>query len=86
MDREAIKVQQSDGSFKVIFREKSKMPVNQEVKPEIKQESRKEKKEKVQDPRYFNPLNPDHIDIFGKDLLNKDLVFSLCCKSPQANL
>ena len=38
---------------------------------------RKEKKEKVKDPRYYNPLNPDHIDIFGKDLLNKDLIFSL---------
>ena len=76
--REAVRVQQPDGSFKVIFREKSK---DQEVKPEIKQGSkekpRKEKKEKVQDPRYFNPLNPEHIDIFGKDLLNKDLIFSL---------
>ena len=78
MDREAIGVQQPDGSFKVIFREKSK---TQEAKPEVKQESRekprKEKKEKPQDPRYYNPLNPDHIDIFGKDLLNKDLIFSL---------
>ena len=78
MQREAVRVQQPDGSFKVIFREKSRA---QEVKPEIKQESmekpRKEKKEKVQDPRYFNPLNPEHIDIFGKDLLNKDLIFSL---------
>ena len=78
MEREAIRVQQPDGSFKVIFREKSRI---QEVKPEIKPESRekprKEKKEKVQDPRYYNPLNPDHIDIFGKDLLNRDLIFSL---------
>jgi hypothetical protein len=78
MEREAVRLQQPDGSFKVIFREKSRA---QEVKPEIKQESmekpRKEKKEKVKDPRYYNPLNPDHIDIFGKDLLNKDLIFSL---------
>jgi hypothetical protein len=81
MEREAIRVQQPDGSFKVIFREKSKMPGNHEAKPEVKQESRekprKERKEKPQDPRYFNPLNPEHIDIFGKDLLNKDLIFSL---------
>ena len=82
MEREAIRVQQPDGSFKVIFREKSRtQEVKPEAKPEIKPESRekprKEKKEKVQDPRYYNPLNPDHIDIFGKDLLNKDLIFSL---------
>ena len=80
MEREAIRVQQPDGSFKVIFREKSKMPGNHEAKPEVKQESRekprKERKEKPQDPRYFNPLNPEHIDIFGKDLLNN--LFMAC--------
>ena len=37
MQRDAVRVQQPDGSFKVIFREKSK---DQEVKPEIKQGSR----------------------------------------------
>ena len=84
MQREAVRVQQPDGSFKVIFREtpgnlKDHEKKIQELRPSIqntRERSRKDKKE-IQDPRYFNPLNPDHIDIFGKDLLNKDLVFSL---------
>ena len=84
MQREAVRVQQPDGSFRVIFREK---PDNQKDQEKKIQESRpavqntrekpmKDKKE-IQDPRYFNPLNPDHIDIFGKDLLNRDLYFHL---------
>ena len=84
MQREAVRVQQPDGSFKVIFRDSPGTQKDQEKKvqeqvtekPESKGKPRKGKKE-IQDPRYFNPLNPDHIDIFGKDLLNKDLVFSL---------
>ena len=84
MQREAVRVQQPDGSFKVIFRDnpgnqKDQENKIQESRPSMqntREKSRKDKKE-IQDPRYFNPLNPDHIDIFGKDLLNKDLVFSL---------
>ncbi len=83
MDREAIRVQQPDGSFKIIFREKSKEqqsgPVaaaKQEPK-ENKDQEKHAKQKKVQDPRYYNPMNQDHIDIFGKDLLNRDLIFSL---------
>ena len=83
MDREAIRVQQPDGSFKIIFREKSKeqqsgpvTAVKQEPK-EMKDQEKHAKQKKVQDPRYYNPIHPEHVDIFGKDLLNKDLVFSL---------
>ena len=78
MQREAVRVQQPDGSFKVIFREKSQtQDANTTIKQESKEKPKKDKKEKVQDPRYYNPLNPDHIDIFGKDLLNRDLYFYL---------
>ena len=83
MDREAIRVQQPDGSFKIIFREKSKEqqsgPVaaaRQEPK-ETKEQEKHLKQKKVQDPRYYNPIHPEHVDIFGKDLLNRDLIFSL---------
>ena len=84
MQREAVRVQQPDGSFKVIFRDSPGTQKDQEKKvqeqvtekPESKGKPRKGKKE-IQDPRYFNPLNPDHIDIFGRDLLNRDLYFHL---------
>ena len=83
MDREAIRVQQPDGSFKIIFREKSReqqlgpvTAVKQEPK-EAKEQEKHAKQKKVQDPRYYNPIHPEHVDIFGKDLLNRDLVFSL---------
>jgi len=36
-----------------------------------------ERKKKERAPRYYNPLHPEHIDIFGRDLLNKELIFSL---------
>ena len=72
MQREAVRVQQPDGSFKVVFRENPGNQKDQEKKikeqvtekPETKDKPRKGKKE-IQDPRYYNPLNPDHIDIFG---------------------
>ena len=83
MDREAIRVQQPDGSFKIIFREKSReqqsgpvTAVRHEPK-ETKDQEKHAKQKKNQDPRYYNPIHPEHVDIFGKDLLNKDLVFSL---------
>ena len=79
MQREAVRVQQPDGSFKVIFRDSpGTQKVQEQVteKPESKGKPRKGKKE-IQDPRYFNPLNPDHIDIFGRDLLNRELYFHL---------
>ena len=83
MERETIRVQQPDGSFKIIFREKSREqqlgPVTaakQEPK-ETKDQEKHAKQKKNQDPRYYNPIHPEHVDIFGKDLLNRDLVFSL---------
>ena len=73
MQREAVRVQQPDGSFKVIFRDNPGNQKDQEKKiqesvPPVqntREKARKDKRE-IQDPRYFNPLNPDHIDIFGK--------------------
>lgn len=69
----AIRIKQPDGSFKIIFRESN----NNENVNNNPMEIRENNKSKKQDTRYYNPLNPDHIDIFGKDLLNKDLIFSL---------
>ena len=83
MQREAVRVQQPDGSFKIVFRENNNRPSNnikqetKETKDNSDNKKHEKKKKEIQDPRYFNPLNPNHIDIFGKDLLNKDLVFSL---------
>jgi hypothetical protein len=78
MNREAIRVQQPDGSCKVIFREKSRA---QETKPGVKQEYKenpmKEKREKAYVNRYYNHISPEHIDIFGRDLLNSTLNFHL---------
>ncbi|WP_287954780.1 hypothetical protein [Acidiplasma sp.] len=81
--KEAIRVQNPDGSFKIVFREKSdnkKEPEKNEINKvdqESKEKQNKPKKKQIADPRYYNPLNPEHIDIFGRDLLNKDLIFSL---------
>ena len=82
--KEAIRVQQPDGSFKIVFRENNNDRPSNNVNHETKEtkdsndnKKHEKKKREIQDPRYFNPLNPEHIDIFGKDLLNKDLIFSL---------
>ena len=64
MQREAVRVQQPDGSFKVIFRDNPGNQKEQEKKiqksiPAVqntRERPRKDKKE-IQDPRYFNPLN-----------------------------
>ena len=82
MIRESVRMQQPDGPFKAIFREN---PDNQKGHEKNTHESRlsaqesKEKhkqKKQIANPRYFYPLNPDRIGIFGMDLLNKDIVFS----------
>ena len=85
--KEAIRVQNPDGSFKIVFRETNNKnndrpssnvkQENKETKDSIDNKKHEKKKKEIQDPRYFNPLNPEHIDIFGRDLLNKDLIFSL---------
>ena len=81
--KEAIRVQNPDGSFKIVFRENNNRPSNnvkqesKETKDNIDNKKHEKKKKDIQDPRYYNPLNPEHIDIFGRDLLNKDLIFSL---------
>ncbi|KPV47090.1 hypothetical protein SE19_02560 [Acidiplasma aeolicum] len=81
--KEAIRVQNPDGSFKIVFRENNNRPSNnikqetKETKDNSDNKKHEKKKKEIQDPRYFNPLNPEHIDIFGRDLLNKDLIFSL---------
>ena len=81
--KEAIRVQNPDGSFKIVFRENNNRPSNnikqetKETKDNSDNKKHEKKKKEIQDPRYYNPLNPEHIDIFGRDLLNKDLIFSL---------
>ena len=83
MQRDAVRVQQPDGSFKVIFRDNPGNQKDQETKihEEVKENKdireKPRQKKQITDPRYFNPLNPDHIDIFGKDLLNRELYFHL---------
>lgn len=68
--KEAIRVQQPDGSFKIVFRE------HKEAKTDSKKELNTNNKQR-KDPRYYNPINPNHIDIFGMDLIGKKLIFSL---------
>ncbi len=82
--KEAIRIQQPDGSFKIVFRENNNDRPNTLNKQETKEtkdsndnKKHEKKKREIQDPRYFNPLNHEHIDIFGKDLLNRELIFSL---------
>ena len=76
-------MQNPDGSFKIVFRENNNRPSNnikqetKETKDNSDNKKHEKKKKEIQDPRYYNPLNPEHIDIFGRDLLNKDLIFSL---------
>ncbi|WP_061951636.1 hypothetical protein [Acidiplasma cupricumulans] len=83
--KEAIRVQNPDGSFKIVFRETNNKnndrpssnvkQENKEANDSIDNKKHEKKKKEIQDPRYYNPLNPEHIDIFGRDLLNKDLIF-----------
>ncbi len=81
--KEAIRIQQPDGSFKIVFRENNDRPSNnvnyetKEIKENQNNKKTEKKKKEIQDPRYYNPMNPEHIDIFGRDLLNKELIFSL---------
>ena len=85
--REAIRVVQPDGTIKIVFRDKKTERVEnhkeESVKPETpgKQEEKHKDRKKIEpnseQARYYNPLVPGHIDIFGKDLLNKDLIFYL---------
>ncbi len=77
--KEGIRIKNPDGSFKIVFREKQeKEPEKNEInKVGNESKEKQNKSKKIADPRYFNPFNPGHIDIFGKDLLNKDLIFSL---------
>jgi len=83
-DREAIRVMQKDGTVKVIFRDKNnheepkKEPENKDLNKHANNKENKKKTEPNSEKgRYYNPMNPNHIDIFGKDLLNKDLIFYL---------
>lgn len=72
MTREAIRIAQPDGSIKVVFRE-----VNSNLR---KDEKKNDDKKQIMDKekgRYYNPLNENHIDIFGKDLLNRHLVITM---------
>lgn len=82
MAREAIRVQQEGGSFKIVFRDPNtskkpeKVEQKNEARNEVKTESKnKDSKQKSRDPekmRYFNPLHPGHIDIFGRVLIGKN--------------
>jgi len=85
--KQAIRVQQPDGSFKIVFRDvdekTNERPMNniiqepKETKENNENKKTEKKKREIQDPRYYNPLHPGHTDIFGHDLLNKELIFSL---------
>jgi len=83
-DREAIRVMQPDGTVKIIFRthndkeEPKKEPENKDLNKHANNKENKKKMEpNSEKARYYNPLFPGHVDILGKDLLNKDLIFYL---------
>ncbi len=79
--REAIRVMQPDGTVKILFR-----TTHEDIgrKEEPKKEPAKESPGKVEkkhgkgsgEERYFNPLFP-HVDIFGKDLIGKNMSITL---------
>lgn len=84
--REAIRVQQADGSWKIVFRTPGKDTAREEPKkePEAAAQAKAENKAKPEnkkkgsgDGRYFNPMHEGHADIFGRDLIGKTLEFTL---------
>ena len=86
--REAIRVQQADGSWKIVFRTPGKDPAREEPKkePEAAIQARGEnnnkgktenKKKGSGDGRFFNPMHEGHADIFGRDMIGKSLEFTL---------
>lgn len=82
MVREAVRVVQPDGSIKILFRETNKKPeekVEQKDQPKTESKSKDDKKNprNPEKQRYYNPLNPGFVDIFGKHLIGKDLIITL---------
>lgn len=86
--RQGIRVQQADGSWKIVFRAAHEsMGMKEEVKQNTSvakpkntdNDARNEKKdEKFTDSgRFYNPMFPAHVDIFGRDLIGKTLEFTL---------
>jgi len=69
-NKEMIRIQQPDGSFKVVFRDRADNKNIQNKVPE-------KKKPDKSNERYFNPLNPEHVDIFGKDLIGRDIIITM---------
>ncbi len=84
--REAIRVMQPDGSIKIVFRTAHEGPARKEPvkEPEPAAQAKAENKAKPEnkkkgsgDGRYFNPWHEGHSDIFGKDLIGKNMNFTL---------
>ncbi|MGE9810473.1 hypothetical protein ACLIKE_03910 [Ferroplasma acidiphilum] len=86
--RQGIRVQQADGNWKIVFRAAHE---SMRMKEEVKQntsvakpkntdnDGKNEKKhEKFTDSgRFYNPMFPGHVDLFGRDLIGKTLEFTL---------
>ncbi len=84
--REAIRVMQPDGTIKIVFRTAHEDPARKEPvkEPEPAVQAKAENKAKPGDKkkgsgdgRYLNPWHEGHADIFGKDLIGKNMNFTL---------
>lgn len=84
--REAIRVVQPDGTIKIVFRTAHEDPARKEPvkEPEPAAQAKAENKAKPGDKkkgsgdgRYLNPWHEGHADIFGKDLIGKNMNFTL---------
>ena len=71
MATEKINVMHADGTWGTVYRET----------PDIDSKKGKDagisKKSDMPENRYYNPLHPGHVDIFGKDLLNTNIMLYL---------
>lgn len=77
--REAIRVMQPDGTIKILFRDKRLDQVESHKDESVKESQGKAEKKHGKgsgEERYFNPLFP-HVDIFGKDLIGKNMSITL---------
>ncbi len=86
--REAIRVQQPDGSFKIVFRDsntsnpaaKDNKQIERATQGNGNKDNKGNKQKKEKDPekmRYLNPRHPGHVDIFGKDLIGIPIIITL---------
>ena len=85
--RETIKLLQPDGTIKILFRtahesvgtkaEPQKDTIQEKPNKADNNGNNGKKPQNNQEQRFFNPLFPGHVDLFGRDLIGKNLEFTL---------